>query len=143
MILKRSREITGLFLEVLGLAVLLFASIWQAFVTDWLDNFPVKSQYYIQETANLAVLRSLDGLVQIAREDDPTRRKVEIDKVSMVAKDAQFQLIEIRDRTEKVEHDQGSWLKFIRHTLFVIGAAFIIFGKFFVLLHKAKNTGNV
>ena len=42
--MKRSLEILGHSNEVIGLSVLLVAALWQAAVTDWLDQFPVKSE---------------------------------------------------------------------------------------------------
>lgn len=56
---RRNLEVTGLSAEVFGLVLLLLAALWQAAVTDWLDAFPAKSQYFAQETANLAVLQAL------------------------------------------------------------------------------------
>lgn len=58
MITRPSLEVVGLAAEVIGLVMLLLTALWQLSVTDWFDTLPAKSQYFIQDTANLAVLPS-------------------------------------------------------------------------------------
>jgi len=134
--MKRSLEFLGHSIEVIGLSVLLFAALWQAAVTDWLDKFPVKSQYYIQETANLAILRSVNRIAEAMDTLDPVRRKALLAEVDEISKTTQFKLIEIRDQTESVEKRQTSPLKLVRQILFVLGAFLIIVGKGLVIRHK-------
>jgi len=138
--MKRSLEVLGLSIEVIGLTVLLFAALWQGTVTDWFDQFPVKSQNYIQETANLAILRSINRFSLAMDEADPVRRKALLAEAEAVSMDTQFKLIEIRDQTKAVEKDQASWLRLIRQALFVLGAVLIIVGKGLVLRHKSLAT---
>lgn len=134
--MKRSLEILGHSIEVIGLSVLLVAALWQAAVTDWLDQFPVKSQYYIQETANVAILRSVNRIAEAMDALDPVRRKALLAEVDEISKSTQFKLIEIRDQTESVEKRQTSPLKLVRQILFVLGAFLIIVGKGLVIRHK-------
>lgn len=138
--MKRSLEILGHSIEVIGLAVLLVAALWQAAVTDWLDQFPVKSQYYIQETANLAILRSVNLVALAMDEPDLVRRKALLAEAETISNETQFKLIEIRDQTESVEKRQTSPLKLVRQILFVLGAVLIIVGKGLVIRHKYLAT---
>lgn len=138
--MKRSLETIGLLLEVIGLVTLLIATVWQVAITDWLDRFPANAQYYIQETANLAVIRSIDDVAQALNETDLAKRKALVDQVHKVSGETQFKLIEIRDQTGHVENQQGYWLKLIRHAIFIFGAALIIVGKACVLRHKSMQT---
>lgn len=135
--MKRTLEVLGLSIEVIGLTILLFAALWQGAVTDWFDQFPVKTQNYIQETANVAILESITQLALAMDESDPARRKALLAKATAISRDTPFKLIEIRDQAKTVEKDQASWLKLIRQALFVLGAALIIIGKGFVLRQKS------
>ena len=66
-----SIESKGLAAELVGLVLLLVATLWQVSVTDWMDGFPAKSQYYIQETANLAILLAQSKTADAMREGKP------------------------------------------------------------------------
>ena len=138
--MKRNLEIFGQSIEVIGLTFLLLATIWQAAVTDWFDQFPVKSQYYVQETANLAVLRSINRIALALDESDPIRRKAHLNEAEEISKATVFKLIEIRDQTESVSHRQATPLKLVRLFLFLFGAALIILGKALVIRHKYLAT---
>ena len=140
---KQNLEIFGLTAEVLGLATLLLAAIWQATVTDWHDAYPVRSQYFIQETANLAVLQALGKASMALNESNPERRRTQLNEADDITRQAMFRLVEIRTDTDAVEKSQTSWLKLIRHSLFVLGAALIILGKFLVLKHKQSLASKV
>ena len=135
--MKRNLEILGLSTEVLGLTFVLFAALWQGAVTDWLDRFPIKAQNYIQETANLAILRSINRVALAMNESDPIRRKELFAEAETISMETQFKLIEIRDQTSTVEKDQASWLTLVRKALFVIGATLIVVGKGLVLRYKS------
>ncbi len=116
--MKRSLETIGLSVEISGLATLLIAAVWQATVTDWLDQFPVRSQYYIQETANLAILRSIDQLAFAMEETNPIRRKEQLAKAHEISNSTISKLIEIRDGTESVEKNNLIGLSsFVTHFL--------------------------
>jgi hypothetical protein len=136
MITRLGLEVVGLTAEVIGLLILLLAALWQVSVTDWFDTLPAKSQYFIQETANLAMLQALGKSASALNESDPERRRTYLNEVDDLTGKAMFRLIEDRTQTDAVLKSQGSWLKLVRHSLFVIGAALIVVGKAFVLRHK-------
>jgi hypothetical protein len=129
-------EVVGLAAEVIGLMILLLTALWQASVTDWFDTLPAQSQYFIQETANLAVLQALGKSARALNESDPERRRAYVDEVDDVTRKAMSRLVEDRTRTDAVLKSQGSWLKLVRHSLFVIGATLVVVGKTLVLRHK-------
>jgi hypothetical protein len=68
-------EVRGLAAEIMGLVVLLIAALWQVSVTDWFDTFPARSQYFVQEAANIAVLQALEKNALAWNQNDPERRK--------------------------------------------------------------------
>ena len=100
------------------------------------SGYVLKSQYYIQETANVAILRSVNRIAEAMDALDPVRRKALLAQVDEISKSTQFKLIEIRDQTESVEKRQTSPLKLVRQILFVLGAFLIIVGKGLVIRHK-------
>ena len=136
--LPKSLEVRGLAIEIAGLVMLVVAAIWQASVTDWFDTFPAKSQYFIQETANLAVLRAQDSTALALAEEDAAKRKQRLYEVSDLTRKATGDLVKTRMQVETVEKSQGALLKLVRHALFVFGALLIVVGKFCVLRHKAS-----
>ena len=133
---KLNLEVIGLRAEIIGLVTLFLAAVWQTSVTDWLDAFPARSQYFIQETANLAVLQALSRMSLASNEDDSHRRTAYLNEADDITRQAMSRLVEIRNRTEAVEKTQTSWLKRVRHSLFALGALLIILGKSLVLRHK-------
>jgi hypothetical protein len=136
--MKRNLETIGLSLEISGLVLVLLAALWQAGVTDWLDRFPANSQYYIQETANLAVLQAINRTALAQSAADEVQKKELLDQAADIANKAGSELIQIRKQVEDVEKRQSAPLKIVRICLFVLGALLIIFGKGFVLLHKSR-----
>jgi hypothetical protein len=133
------KETIGLAMEIVGLTVLVMAAIWQASVTDWFDTFPAKSQLVIQETANLALLRAHDRTALALAEEDSKQKKVYLSEINELTRTAMSELIDTRTRFNNVDKTQGTPIKWVRHSLFILGAILIIIGKILVLLGKLKN----
>jgi hypothetical protein len=141
MITRPSLEVVGLAVEVIGLVMLLLAALWQVSITDWFDTLPAKSQYFIQETANLAVLEALGKSASALSENDPEGRRIHLNEVDDITRRAMSRLLEHRIQTDAVLKSQGAWLKLVRHSLFVVGAALIVVGKALVLRYKYLLAG--
>lgn len=135
---QRNFEVIGLFAEIVGLAFVLLAAWWQTSLTDWLDTFPAKSQYFIQETANLALLQGIERTAVALNEQNAERKTKLLNDVSDISKKAMVSLINLRDGVTNVEKNQTPWFKLVRHILFFLGAFLIIVGKVLTLKHKSR-----
>ena len=131
-----TRESKGLAFEIVGLSLLLAAAIWQGALSNLTDEFPTRSQSYIQETANIAILRGIDMTAAANRESDPAERQRYLSEASSVTREAMFKLIEIRTSTKAVVKSQGTPVKATRFYLFIFGALLVVIGKCLVLSHK-------
>ena len=131
-----NRELLGLRTEIVGLFLILFATIWQGTFTDWFDKTNQGWIAYTQETVNLSVLRALDDLSGQMQETDPDKRqkiRLEIyDNVSAATSAA----IKEREARRALERGQAKVFSVIRYITLLIGAALVILGKWLVLAHK-------
>lgn len=129
-------ESKGLATEIAGLLMLLLATVWQVAFTDWLDTFPARSQYYIQETANLAILQALGKTAEAIRDESPDIRRKLLDEADTISTKAMFDLVGIRASVDEVAKNQSAPFRTVRYVLFVLGAILIVIGKVLVLIHK-------
>jgi len=141
--MRRNKEVIGLSTEIVGLTLLLIASLWQIVFTDWLDSYPVKAQYYIQENANISLLRGIATVSQALNEGDLSKRNKLLDEAKRICVDTESKLVEDREATTHVVRDQGKPFKVVRKVLFVLGALLIIVGKISILKFKIGARSNL
>jgi hypothetical protein len=140
--MPRNHEILGLRFEIAGLVLVLFATVWQGVVTDWLErnhrNWIAYEQNIVQ-SATLLVLRDLS--LQLS-EQDPQRRKEIGVRIADATADAYHAAIQERQSRRGVQRGQSSTSSTVRYCLLLIGAGMIVLGKWLVLRHKSgANSG--
>ena len=135
-----NREIVGLRCEIVGLVVVLIATIWQGTFTDWFDKISRDWIAATQESVNLSLLYALNDLSRQVNEADPEKRqkiRMEIyDRVSAATTEA----IRDRERRTALEKGQATIFSTTRYAMLLIGAALIVGGKWLVLTHKRKTS---
>lgn len=139
--MKLKREAFGLKLEIIGLCFLFAATIWQALVSDWFDNFPIKSQAYSQAVANQAILNSIHQISLALSATNQDTKNALLRGAQSVTANAQMKLETLDANSEKLAENQTKPLNIFRLFLFIVGTLFIIVGKCHV--YRVKSLDHV
>lgn len=127
--MNKKYERFGLGLEITGLIFLLIATLWESEFSGWWDKSADEWQYQIQEKTNLAALHAIADILSITAIDDPSAVKQAASAASAKARDAAFEIIEMRQSRSQALEGQAKDFSQIRLLLLCAGAAFILLGK--------------
>jgi hypothetical protein len=137
-----NKEVLGLRIEIAGLIAILVATLWQGSFTDWFDRNDRNWIAYTQETANLAMLIALRDLsAQVATSDSQRQREIH-ERVSEQLAKTVSEAISERTKREGLQRGQASTFATVRYALLLLGAAFVVVGKWLVLHHKSVTSGS-
>ncbi|MDH2187146.1 hypothetical protein N5K35_26010 [Pseudomonas sp. GD03651] len=131
--MRKGLEAFGLSLEIVGLLVLLAATVWEAENTSWWDSNTPELQYLIQEQANLAMLGALSDLAKTTYVSDLKVKTAIGERASQEAREATYKLIDMRIERNKLLDGQPKDFARTRLNLLVCGAIAILLGKLLFL----------
>ncbi|WP_404943578.1 hypothetical protein R1Y13_11320 [Pseudomonas sp. NY8938] len=131
--MRKGLEASGLLLEIVGLLVLLAATVWEAENTSWWDSNAPELQYLIQERANLAMLDALSDLAKTTYVSDLDVKTAIGQRASQEAREATDKLIDMRIERNKLLDGQPKDYARIKLNLLVSGALAILIGKLLFL----------
>ena len=136
-----NRELFGLRVEIVGLFLVLAATLWQGTFTDWFDGETRGSATYTQEMANVAILRGIDDLSSQIQEVDPEKRREARATVYENIAAATRTAFQERDSRRSLEKGQAKVFSIFRYIMLIAGASCIVLGKWLVLAHKSAAAG--
>jgi hypothetical protein len=132
--MDRKRESYGLSFELVGLLVIFVASFWQLNVTEWFDFQMMEWQSSIQEDVNLTILHSLNKFNWLILEEDRNIKNSISIQISQNISDGLHKVIKQREkRKEAIETGQYNTFSWVRKLLLLLGAGFLIIGKWITL----------
>jgi len=138
--MKIDNEILGLRLEVVGLAAVMIASLWQFVFTDWFESQPIEMQNIIQEEVNLTILQSLNNISYQLLAEDETQNKMAFGRVKERTDRTFLETIEKREnRSNWMNGGQYKFFTAVKASLFVLGSILFVVGKVLVLHHVTSN----
>jgi hypothetical protein len=122
------RLITGLRVQILGLAILLAAMAWQTFFSDWFDKSAAEWQYFIQSEVNSASALAMNRLGTAMAASAPSVRTEELRAVANDALLALSQIALERDLQRARSERRALAVKYGRFALFTLGALVLLAG---------------
>ena len=137
--MNNKSERFGLGLEILGLTLLLVATFWESEFSGWWDKSADEWQYLIQEKANLAALSAIATSLSLAAIDDPATVKQAATAASDNARNAIFELVEMRQARTKALEGQAKEFAQIKLFLLCAGALGILLGKIIFLFGYRRS----
>jgi hypothetical protein len=132
--MKNQQEIWGLRLELAGLIIVFFTTVWQVLLTDWFDEQKKEWQFYIQEEVNMAVLASqMDIASMISTEDKSREQSLWLDIYNRNGGAINKALQERDKRRTFFEKGQGYYFQSIKSSLLMLGSILLAFGKWLAI----------
>jgi len=123
-----------MWLEVIGLTILLIGALWQAKMSGWWDRQLPEWQSQIQEDVNLTVLNSLDNIAKIGISNDTKEKeRIREDIRSKVNETVNKSLSERDKRDKAMENGQAAIFWSVRDLLMIVGALLLVVGKLVTL----------
>jgi len=132
------REIWGLKIELLGLFILLMATVWQVSITDRADKYTLDAKDRIQLIANSNLLLGIQDISLALGTKDPQKKQHYLNDAFETTQEAYLKISEIDMQSKSMEEEHFSWPKLVRKAHFVAGALLVILGKYLVYSHKRK-----
>jgi hypothetical protein len=132
------RQVRGLQIQVVGLAVLLAAMAWQTFFSDWFDKTAVEWQYFIQSEVNSANALALNRVARAMSASAPADRAPELNAAAAAALLDLSRITLEREALRARAERRSLALKYARFALFALGAVVLIAG-LLIALPRARS----
>lgn len=115
-------------IEILGLIVIFFASLFQVVATDWWDKQIVEWEVGIRQRTDDTILHSISRLTDIVASPNTQSKLIGRDLLlSDIGKSRRRIQNDYNDRREEIENGQYALFQAIRNWLFLVGS-FLVLG---------------
>ncbi|XXJ19633.1 hypothetical protein ACR42D_08840 [Desulfovibrio caledoniensis] len=130
-------------LEILGLVIILMASIWQIYATDWWETQLTEWGIIIDREADHATLEAISILAEIVAAENPNEKTLSKERLTTFISESRLRLIkETQNRRSAMENGQYPWFVSIRLWLFLVGSSLAIGCKLLELISWLSTRNN-
>jgi hypothetical protein len=129
-------EVRALTFETLGLFLILMASGWQVYVSNWLNKQSAELVYYQRQDADIAVMNALKDISLALKTDDKEERARQLDSIATQTNDAIFKTFDSTRNRKLFEREYDTASTTYRFILFGIGSLLVLVGKLMARKHK-------
>lgn len=131
-------EIWGLKVELFGLLILVFATIWEVAITNKTDKYTLESKEQMQLVANTNLLLGIQDLALALKTKDITHKDQYLKDAYDTTQEAYVKMSEINMQTRSMEQQYFSWQRLMHKAHFIFGALLVMLGKYMVCTHKRR-----
>jgi hypothetical protein len=136
---KNKYEKAGLIIEILGMLILVIATVWDNNFSGWWDKQSSEWQYRIQEEMNLDMMYAMQKMVVISSNEDVQYKKQVANDTHSELEKAARRAIEERDARRRALNGQAELFSTIKVWLFILGTICVVLGKGIFLVSYYKE----